>query len=228
MSIKPYPCCHFAHGAVDCALGLFADGISAARVSAIQAIIDEVAAGFVCKPIRSKQAPGNAYGAKFSLPYLIARALVDGRVDQDAFTEPSIRRADLLAVARKVSYAEAARGATGFPKYFPGHLIVTLTDGQVTDMPCTWFIQISGAWPRATSPSLSINSAALNGTTGPVEIFKPNAPNVAGQRPTTSSTASSAAEVGRRRTLSTLLKSSACLNGIDFRPRRYRRHRRWR
>ena len=74
VSIKPYPCCHFAHGAVDCALGLFADGISAARVSAIQAIIDEVAAGFVCKPIRSKQAPGNTYGAKFSLPYLIARA----------------------------------------------------------------------------------------------------------------------------------------------------------
>ena len=133
VSIKPYPCCHFAHGAVDCALGLFADGISAVRVDAIQAIIDEVAAGFVCKPIRLKRAPGNAYGAKFSLPYLIARALVDGRVDQDAFTEPSIRRADLLAVARKVSYAEAARGATGFPKYFPGHLIVTLTDGQVIE-----------------------------------------------------------------------------------------------
>ena len=36
-------------------------------------------------------------------------------------------------MARKVSYAEAARGATGFPKYFPGHLIVTLTDGQVIE-----------------------------------------------------------------------------------------------
>ncbi len=133
VSIKPYPCCHFAHGAVDCALGLRADGIAAARIDTIHAVIDEVAAGFICKPIQSKYAPGNAYGAKFSLPYLIACALIDGRVNGDCFTEHSIRRDDLLAVARKVSYEEAAQGATGFPKYFPGHLIVTLSDGRVLE-----------------------------------------------------------------------------------------------
>ncbi|WP_323035507.1 MmgE/PrpD family protein [Pararhodobacter sp.] len=133
VSIKPYPCCHFAHGAVDCAIALREEGIKAADVQNIHAIIDEVAAGFVCDPIESKFAPTNAYGAKFSLPYLVACGLIDGQIDQASFTADQIRRDDLLSLARKTSYENAEKGTTGFPKYFPGHLRVTLTDGRLID-----------------------------------------------------------------------------------------------
>ncbi|RVV96840.1 MmgE/PrpD family protein [Mesobaculum littorinae] len=133
VSIKPYPCCHFAHGAIDCAIGLRADGIAAEDVQGIHAIIDEVAAGFVCKPIESKYVPTSAYGAKFSLPFLVATGLIDGQVTQGSFDATSIARDDLLALARRVTYEDAEKGTTGFPKYFPGHLVVTLTDGRVIE-----------------------------------------------------------------------------------------------
>ncbi|MCB1740827.1 MAG: MmgE/PrpD family protein [Gammaproteobacteria bacterium] len=133
VSIKPYPCCHFAHGAIDCAIALRADGITPDRVTRIHAIIDEVAAGFVCSPIEAKYVPSNAYGAKFSLPFLVALGLIDGEVDQTSFSEASIRREDLLSLARRVTYENAQKGTTGFPTYFPGHLLVTLDDGRVVE-----------------------------------------------------------------------------------------------
>lgn len=133
VSIKPYPCCHFAHGAVDCAISLRADGVTPERVQSIHAIIDEVAANFVCRPIEAKYAPSSSYGAKFSLPYLVACGLVEGRCDPDLFTADAIARPDLLAVARKVTFEDAPKGSTGFPKYFPGHLQVGLTDGRVIE-----------------------------------------------------------------------------------------------
>lgn len=133
VSIKPYPCCHFAHGAIDCAMALRAEGVTPDRIRNIHAIIDDVAAGFVCRPIESKYRPSNAYGAKFSLPYLVACGLIDGDVDQESFTQDSIRREDLLALAQKVTYENAEEGTTGFPKYFPGHLVVTLMDGSVIE-----------------------------------------------------------------------------------------------
>lgn len=133
VSIKPYPCCHFAHGAIDCAIDLRAEGITADQVQSIHAIIDEVAAGFVCKPIESKYVPSNAYGAKFSLPYLVATGLIDGQISQASFDDQAIRREDVLALARRVTYEDAEKGTTGFPKYFPGHLHVTLTDGRVIE-----------------------------------------------------------------------------------------------
>ncbi len=133
MSIKPYPCCHFAHGAIDCAIALRDDGVRSGDIGNIHAIIDEVAAGFVCDPIEAKHAPSNAYGAKFSLPYLVACGLIDGRVDQVSFTDEQIRRDDLLSLARRTGYENAAKGTTGFPRYFPGHLRVTLVNGQVID-----------------------------------------------------------------------------------------------
>ena len=133
VSIKPYPCCHFAHGAIDCATELHRDGLRPENVTKIHAIIDEVAAGFVCKPMELKHAPESAYGAKFSLPFLVASGLIDGDISPKSFTDDSIRRHDVLGLARKVSYENAQVGTTGFPRYFPGHLIVTTTAGTIIE-----------------------------------------------------------------------------------------------
>lgn len=130
VSIKPYPCCHFAHGAIDCAIALGRDGITAGEIRSIHAIIDEVAAGFVCEPIESKYVPISPYAAKFSLPYLVAAGMIDGQVSMKSFHESAIAREDLLALARRVTFEHAEKGTTGFPTYFPGHLSVTLKDGR--------------------------------------------------------------------------------------------------
>ncbi|PVA09513.1 hypothetical protein DC366_14115 [Pelagivirga sediminicola] len=65
--------------------------------------------------------------------YLVACGLIDGRVDQASFTPGAITRADLLDLAREVTFENAEKGTTGFPVYFPGHLIVTTTDGRTIE-----------------------------------------------------------------------------------------------
>ena len=82
----------------------------------------------VCEPIENKQRPANSYDAQFSIPYLVATALLRGRfslaeLEQAVLSDPAI-----LALAQKVDYEVDANA--GFPKYFSGELIVTMKDGR--------------------------------------------------------------------------------------------------
>lgn len=130
VSIKPYPCCHFGHAFIDCAAALRKAGVRAADVEAIECVVPEIEVAMVCEPLAQKRAPASPYGAKFSLPFMVALGLVDGDIGPASFTPDSIQRRELLDVARRVSYRVAAPGETTFPKYFPGWINVTLKDGS--------------------------------------------------------------------------------------------------
>jgi 2-methylcitrate dehydratase PrpD len=56
----------------------------------------------VATPIDVRKAPATIVHAQFSLPFTIAAALIDGRVELRHFTEASIRRQDILALAQRV------------------------------------------------------------------------------------------------------------------------------
>jgi 2-methylcitrate dehydratase PrpD len=130
VSIKPYPCCHFAHAFIDCALALRARGISAANVESLEAVVPEIELPLICEPFVQKLVPDSPYAAKFSLPFLVAAAHIDGRIDHQTFAPEQIRRRDLLAFAQRVSYRVAKPGETTFPKYFPGLITATLNGGR--------------------------------------------------------------------------------------------------
>lgn len=129
VSIKPYPCCHFAHAFIDCTLALRARGIAADAVENVRAVVPEIELPLICEPFAQKLVPDSSYAAKFSLPFLLAAAHIDGRIDHRTFAPEQIRRPDLLAFAQRVSYRVAAPGETTFPKYFPGLIVATLKDG---------------------------------------------------------------------------------------------------
>jgi 2-methylcitrate dehydratase PrpD len=133
VSIKPYPCCHFAHAFVDCAAQLRAHGIRPDDIRSIECTVDALQVPMVCEPAADKLAPATPYVAKFSLPYLVAVGLIDGRVEHATFDAANLRRADLRALASRVSYRVAAPGETGFPETFPGRLTATLGDGRVLE-----------------------------------------------------------------------------------------------
>jgi len=131
ISIKPYPCCHFAHAFIDCAAALRDQGIRPEDVESIECVVPEIEVAMVCEPLAEKKVPGTPYSAKFSLPFMVSLGLVDGKVSAASFSEENIRRRDLLDIARRVTYRVAVPGETTFPKYFPGWVNVTLKDGQV-------------------------------------------------------------------------------------------------
>lgn len=129
ISIKPYPCCHFAHAFVDCARNLRAKGLRAEDIDRLECVVPEIEVALICEPFAQKLHPSSPYEAKFSLPYLVAAGLIDGAVGQKTFTQASIGRADLLALAKRVGYRLACEGETTFPKYFPGWIQGRQRDG---------------------------------------------------------------------------------------------------
>ena len=82
LRVKPYPCGGLAHTAIDSALLLReelgpVEAIDSIGVEVTDRTMDRIVFGV----------PHTELEAKFSMPYLIARALVDGRVGLDAFTD---------------------------------------------------------------------------------------------------------------------------------------------
>jgi len=103
LSYKPYPCCRFNHTGIDAALALRTSaGVSAERVRHVRIGVNRQAYEAVATPIDVRKAPATIVHAQFSLPYTVAAALVDGRVGLGHFTDASIRREDILALAQRV------------------------------------------------------------------------------------------------------------------------------
>lgn len=131
VSIKPYPCCHFAHATVDCARMLHQDGIAPDNIESIHCVVDPIAAALICEPLENKFAPQTPYAAKFSLPYLVASGIYDDGLNLSSFQPQQLTRPEVLEMAKKVSYRYCQPGEIPFPTYFPGYIDVTLKDGTM-------------------------------------------------------------------------------------------------
>lgn len=128
VSVKPFAACHFVHACIEAAIALHREGVDAARVRAIRALVPAGVVKSVCEPLAAKRRPKNDYDAKFSLPYAVACGLARGRfgladLAPEAFTEPAME-----SLMDKVQYA--VDEASTFPKHYSGEVIVTLQDGR--------------------------------------------------------------------------------------------------
>ena len=103
LSYKPYPCCRFNHTALDAALALRASGaISTQQVLRVRVGVTRQAYEAVCTPVAVRKAPETIVHAQFSIPFTVATALIDGNVSLSHFSESSIHRKDILALAQRV------------------------------------------------------------------------------------------------------------------------------
>ena len=132
IAFKPYPCGTMTQPYIDCAIALATQGIDPDQ---IQGIVCEVGEGTVHRlwePLASKHRPQTSYAAKFSTPYCIAVALLDGRAGFGQFTDERVHDPAVQRLAAKVSYA--IDPGNPYPAQFTGHLRVTLTDGTVREI----------------------------------------------------------------------------------------------
>ncbi|RJG03318.1 MmgE/PrpD family protein [Noviherbaspirillum sedimenti] len=103
LSYKPYPCCRFNHTVIDAVLALRASNdIPASRIRRVRVGVTRQAYEAVCTPVEVRKAPKTIVNAQFSIPYNVAAAFIDGCVKLEHFTDPSLRRQDLLDLAQKV------------------------------------------------------------------------------------------------------------------------------
>ncbi|MDE0391398.1 MAG: MmgE/PrpD family protein [Rhodospirillales bacterium] len=95
---KVYPCCGSVHRPLDALLDMRGDeGLRPQAVAGIDALLPEIAVQNL-----PYTAPADAMQARFSLPYLLASALVDGRLALDAFTADALARPGVRALIPRI------------------------------------------------------------------------------------------------------------------------------
>jgi 2-methylcitrate dehydratase PrpD len=124
---KPYPCCGLTHACIDAALALKSrHDITLDQIGEITAYGGQSIYG-LAQPPEIKRNPRTIIDAQFSVPWVVAVALVRGKVTVDDFTDEAIKRQEILRVAGKVSgklVPEMNRHGVG-----PGGVIIRMKDG---------------------------------------------------------------------------------------------------
>ncbi|WP_293189548.1 MmgE/PrpD family protein [Ottowia sp.] len=130
---KLYPACYGVHAVIDAwhlvraQHGLGREDLP--NIKRITGLVPEFFRQLVCEPLAHKRAPRTVYEARFSLPYVLARAIVDGHVDLHSFLPERVADPALAPVMQKIDY-ETADFRT-FPGEFPGGVRVEMSDGRV-------------------------------------------------------------------------------------------------
>jgi 2-methylcitrate dehydratase PrpD len=124
---KPYPCCGLTHACIDAALALIArHDIKVDRIKDITVYGGQSVYG-LSQPPEIKKAPRTIIDAQFSVPWVVATALVRGKVTVDDFTDESIKRPEILKLAQKINTRlEPAMNRHGVG---PGGVTITMQDG---------------------------------------------------------------------------------------------------
>jgi 2-methylcitrate dehydratase PrpD len=96
--IKPYPCGGLAHQAIDAVLdfrakhGVTADNVDSINVDVTQHVYSRIAF----------RVPENGIQGKFSMSYLLARAIIDGKISLDMFTDAAVRDPHVLELVERI------------------------------------------------------------------------------------------------------------------------------
>lgn len=129
--IKPYACCRYNHGLIDCILELKHEhNIRPVDIEAIRLGVLTGGALLVASPIEQKRAPKTVVDAQFSAPFATAVALVRGAAGwkeycQENVDDPVIRE----VMARTDCYQDASLDSL-YPKQWPAMVGITLKDGR--------------------------------------------------------------------------------------------------
>ena len=124
---KPYPCCGLTHACIDAALALLLQhDINPDDIKEITVYGGDSIYG-LSQPPEVKCSPRTITDAQFSVPWVIATALVKGRVTVDDFTDEALNRQEVLNISRKVSAVlDTSMNRHGVG---PGGVIIVMNDG---------------------------------------------------------------------------------------------------
>ncbi|MGA0564371.1 MmgE/PrpD family protein [Ancylobacter sp. VNQ12] len=128
LAFKPYACGTMTQPFVDCALKLAAAGVKADDIVSIRCKVGEGTVHRLWEPLASKHHPPNGYAGKFSTPYCMAVAFIDGAAGLGQFTDVRSQDPAVRALAARISYE--IDPLDEYPRNFSGHLEAMLKDGR--------------------------------------------------------------------------------------------------
>jgi len=131
---KNHGCCGHTFAAIDAMLDirqlhtLDPAQIASIRIDTYQTALD----------VTGNFEPRTAFEAKFSLPYVVAHALLYGAVRLNAFEPQRLADAGIRALMAKTQLVADPRLSAGFPALRAARIVITLVDGRVIEQyaPC--------------------------------------------------------------------------------------------
>lgn len=133
VSFKPWPACRGTHAYIEAALAL-REGFEEDLVARVEAEIGSVQE-MLMEPRALKIAPPSAIDARFSIPYTIAVALIDGAVSLDSFGPDKLSDPRILSMAARVF--PRVNPAWGRPEATSGSVRIHFDGGKSVD----WVVQ---------------------------------------------------------------------------------------
>lgn len=128
--VKQYPSCARTHTALDAALGLIHENnFDPSAIAAIRCGTDEE-----CFKILIYPRPENGLEAKFSMPYCLARACLDGRLDLDHFVDEKVQESGVQNFMKRViHYVEPEILKKGYGLRAAAKIVIELKNGQILE-----------------------------------------------------------------------------------------------
>lgn len=131
VSVKPYACCRYNHGLIDCILRLAREHHF--RTDDIAEIYLGVLSGgrlLVADPIERKRAPDNVVDAQFSAPFAAAIALVHGKAGFNDYTQANVDDPEVRSIMAKVHCYTDPELDAAYPDRWPAAAAIRLNDGR--------------------------------------------------------------------------------------------------
>jgi 2-methylcitrate dehydratase PrpD len=131
VSIKPYACCRYNHGLIDCIVALKrAHGIQPEQVERVRLGVLSGGALLVAEPIEQKCAPKNVVDAQFSAPFAAAVALARGGGGPEHYTQATVDDPVIRSLMSRTNCYRDASLDAAYPERWPAAAEIQLRDGR--------------------------------------------------------------------------------------------------
>lgn len=133
IALKPYPSCRYGHAAIDALIAIRDEhGVDINQVESVEIGLPETGIKLIGDPEEDKQSPKNYVDGQFSMPFVAAVALREGRMSWDDY-EKHLKDPDTLALCLRIRTVPHPKVEAEFPVNMSGLASVKMRSGEILE-----------------------------------------------------------------------------------------------
>ncbi len=134
IAVKPYPSCRYGHAAMDALIDLrAANDIGHEEIESVEVGLPRAGWNLIGDPESNKQNPKNYVDGQFSMPFVAAVAIRDGKMGWDSYA-PHLKDEATLALCRRIRAIVDDQVEAEFPAHMGGIVRVHTGRGNFEKM----------------------------------------------------------------------------------------------
>src|SRR6266480_3150435 len=131
VSIKPYACCRYMHGPIDCLFEIIHTyHPNPEHIELVRCGVLTGGRGLIADPIDLKRQPKNVVEAQFSMPFGAAIALLTGTAGMSVFTNERIHDSKVQELMQRVECYSSTELDEYYPEEWRASASVRMADGR--------------------------------------------------------------------------------------------------